>query len=213
MDERARESQFQRLIYVDRAIEAVRAAAPASLNERLGVFAAAVISYCNDRSTTVQMADEVFEGVRSREGRRFLAICLLRLASERREVFDDPTFRLHSVKLFDDVLAADVYRLCGLAESAQGHEKIDLLSELTPQAVREVSEAVEAFATRTEYAQARTHLLSVLRSQRVAPFISHFVPRSLTGVRLEELLARVDAVERARKAKGCSRLTQKRWRA
>jgi hypothetical protein len=186
-----------RLADVDTAIEAVVAAPSSAVPERLGVLAAAILSHCQGELRTVRSVDDVFGSLRSREGRRFLGICLLRLAGERRELFDDSELRRRTITLFDEVLATDVYPLAGVAEKAQGHEKIDALSAIVPRAVSELAEAIAAVGERADFAQARTELLRVLRSRRVAPFLSPFLPRSLTGPLLEDLLAAVAGLERA----------------
>lgn len=189
--------EVDRLADVDRAIVALRESPTRGFDQLIARLAAAVLTYCHGDRETVVSATEVFDALRARESRRFLAICLVRIAGERREVFDNLELRIPSVKLFDEVLAQGVYPTFSISVGAQGHEKIDALSDVVPNAIREATAAVRLLNSQPDFTQARTQLMKTLRSRRVAPFISPFVPRDLMESQLEGLLSAVGDVESA----------------
>jgi hypothetical protein len=190
------EQRARHLAGVDAALELVVCASSADLDERLARLAAAVLTHVLGTPQTVANAAEVFEESLSREAERFLAICLLRLLAARRDVFEDRWLRVESTKVFDETLSEDLYPLAKVKRSDQGHEKLDALADLVPQAEGFLHEAINDVAQEVNFAAARGRLMSTIKSARVAPFILPFVPRSLfPGRQLEDLLTAVQEFE------------------
>ena len=185
-----------RLRDVDGAIVALAECPFGEIDDYFSRLGAAVLTYCDGSLSTVSGPSEVFEALDAKESRRFLAMCLLRVASRRADVFDDRDLRVPAVKLFDEVLP-DVYNAVGVSRATQGHEKIDALADIFTHVDRELSQTLEAFEAAGDFRQARTNLLKVLRSKRVSPFIAPFVPRVLVDTMLDELLAALDETETA----------------
>lgn len=196
VDTAAKVRQSEGVAQVDQAIQTLAEGGASDLDESLARLGAAVLSLSEGTTKTVATSSEVFDEITSREYRRFLAICLLRVLARRRDAFEQGPFRLAAVKLFDEVLSADLYPLAGVRVEDQGHKKLDSLSDLVAGAERALSEIATEVGEKTDFSAVRSVVMRTIKSGAFASVVGPFVGRLATPARLDEVLGAVHDFEK-----------------
>ena len=135
----------------------------------------------------IEYADskDLFDEKLEFNGKRFVAICLLRLWDVNDFLFEKIDFRIKALKLFDDVLH-DVYKQLKISPKDQSFEKESKLKGIVLKVENELSNLVNAFNSLKALNNFRSKFLQLINSQLVKAIMWPFLPRNLLDLRLKE---------------------------
>ena len=181
------------LAQVDKALVGAPAGVPGSdaVDRALSAIGGAVLRARDVPSDGSSWDRLLFNPRYGGETRRLMAVTLVRLLADHPAYAEDGAFRRHIVSLFDDTLDHDVYPALSLTKKTQSYEKLALLQEAPKRATETLVDTISSLSDISNVPPFRQPYLKALRSGLTKAIVQPFLPRTLVGKRLDNLLGSV----------------------